>query len=74
MLELSTDHTHVDTWQSLKQCLIKVEEGGNRPQDLVSSTVWTDGCFGNNDIDVLRNTRRDNRPPRMQLSRYALQA
>ena len=33
-LELSKDHTHVDTWQSLKQRLIKVEERGNRPQDL----------------------------------------
>ena len=26
------------------------------------------------DIDALRNTRKDNRPPRMQLSRYELQA
>ena len=34
------------------------------------STVWTE----TNDIDALRNTRRDNRPPRMQLSRYELQA
>ena len=25
MLKLSTDHTHVDTWQSLKQRLIKRE-------------------------------------------------
>ena len=29
ILELSTDHTHVGTWQSLKQRLIKVEERGN---------------------------------------------
>ena len=34
ILELSTDHTHVGTWQSLKQRLIKVEERGNRPQNL----------------------------------------
>ena len=36
MLELSTDHTYVGTWKSLKQCLINVEERGNRPQDLGS--------------------------------------
>ena len=33
-LELSTDHTHVDTWQSLKQRLIKVEERDYQPQNL----------------------------------------